>query len=177
MTIISSKINFNRYPVLADQDEEFKALITQFVTELQHLSLEQKNKLGLFKAIELINSVVQTLEKECAPESLGAAKALTLFNLVRAAIRTRDLNLPDATVISLKDAKLKLLIDRACVMFHAGKKDPQQRAKAVAFSMAQNIYLNQEIQQGIEQFCCYYPELHSPKIIEMVQNKYIKHFS
>ncbi|VEP12071.1 hypothetical protein H1P_1310009 [Hyella patelloides LEGE 07179] len=177
MAITSSKLNYNQHPILDDKDEDFKALIAEFALELENLSLEQKNKLGLFKAIELTNAVVQTLEKEQAPEALGESKALSLFNIVRSAIRSRYLNLPDATIISLKDNKLKQLIDRACIMFHAGKKDLKQKEKSVAFSMAQNIVLSTEIQQGLEKFCNYYPELHTPKIIKLVQDRYLKPFT
>ena len=169
----SSAISYNQYPALKDKDEAFKALVNSFITELQTLSVEQKRKLGLFKAIELTNAVVQNLEKDQASESLGAAKALALFNLVRAAIRNRVINLPDNTTISLKDDRLKILIDRACVMFHAGKSDPEQKVKAVAFSMAQNIILDSEIKQGIEKFCNYYPELQTPEVINIVKDKYL----
>lgn len=176
MNTKSSVINYERYPDLSDRDEKFQALISEFILELQVLTSEQKSKLGLFKAIELTNAVVQTLEKDRAPEALGETKAFTLFNLVRSAIRNRHINLPDATEISLKDAEIKRLIDRACVMFHAGKNDPEQQSKSVAFSLAQNIVLNTEIPRGIEKFCHYYPELSTPKVIAIVNDKYLKHF-
>ena len=161
---------------LEDKDEDFKALIAEFAAELETLSTKQKTKLGLFKAIELTNAVVQTLEKNGAPEAIGEAKANNLFNIVRAAIRTRYLKLPDSTIVSLKDDALKKLIDRACVMFHAGKSDPEQKAKAVAFSMAQNMVLNMEINQGLEKFCGYYPDLHTSEIIQLVNERYLKPF-
>ena len=177
MTVTSTKINYKQHPVLEDKDEKFKALIAEFAAELETLSPKQRTKLGLFKAIELTNAVVQTLEKDRAPEALGEVKASTLFNVVRAAIRTRCLSLPDSTTISLKDEKLKQLIDRACVMFHAGKNDPEQKARAVAFSMAQNMVLNSEIDRGLEKFRHYYPDLHTPEVMELVKERYLKPFS
>ena len=175
--MISSKISYDRYPILKDKDQEFKTIIDNFIVELQALSPEQKQKLGLFKAIELTNAVVQTLEKEKASESLGETKALALFNIVRAAIRTRIISLPDNTIISLKDAAIKKLIDLACVMFHAGKNDPKQKAKSVAFSMAQNIVLDAEIQQGLTKFYHLYPEFYSKEVVNLVKDKYLNHFS
>ena len=169
----ADQIDFSQYPALKDEDKEFKQQISYFIPRLAILSEEQKKKLALFKAIELTNAILQIREKKNPLGGVGKEKADRSFQIVRAAIRMRQVALPGQQPICLKEPELKAIIDEACQTFHAGKRDSQQWERAMAFSAAQSIVLNEYLEKGLEQFHQSYPDLYSPEIRQIVKERFI----
>lgn len=169
----SIAIDWDDYPILHGEDPEFLQSIAAFVEQLSHLSEEQKQRLALFKAAELINALVQMRERRDASDRLGPEKAATSFKLVRAAIRDRRITLPDQTTISLQDPEIRSTIDEGCRYFHLGKNDPEQWELAMALSTAQYIALSPYLEGELDRYASQLQELYPEAIVAAVKRTFI----
>ncbi|WP_346291837.1 hypothetical protein [Sphaerothrix gracilis] len=158
------------YPTLQDQGAHFCEQVSYFVRRLQALTEDEKERLALFKVLELSNALTQIRERGQASDRLGPAKAAASFRLVRAVIRQRQIALPGRPVVSLQDPALKAIIDQGCQLFHAGKQDAEQWRQSLALSTAQCIVLNPNLKRGLSQVYRYlgnlYPDNLRAEIIE-----------
>lgn len=164
--------DFAQYPKLANREPEFRALVAGFLPQLANLSPNHKRQLALFKAIELTNALVQIWEQENSPQRLGPEKAAQSFQIIRALLRDRQINLA-GEVVSFKAPEVKALIDQGAQTFHAGKRDPEQWQRALAFSTAQYIELHPYLAEGLHQFHQHFQTLYSPGVIAEVTARFI----
>ncbi len=167
------EIDLSQYPVLAEKEPEFKALVSGFVARLAGLSETQKSKLALFKAIELTNALVQIREQENSPQRLGPEKAAASFKIVRAALRERQITLLGQEVVTFDEPELKAIIDEGSRTFHAGKHDPEQWQQAMAFSTAQYIILHPYLPQRLQEFHHQYQDLFPPELAQEITARFI----
>lgn len=137
---------------LKAKDESFLAEVAIFLDQLQLLDADQRQRLALFKAAELINAMMQIHEHRQDPQRPGPELAKQSFDLVRAVIRTRSLPLIGAEAVDLRDPALQEVIDEGCRLFHLGKADPEIYKRALALSAAQCIALHQELDQALARY-------------------------
>jgi len=167
-------INWEDYPILHGEDPEFLQTVAKFIAQLSQLSESQKQRLALFKAAELINALVQMRERRSASGRLGPEKAAASFKLVRAAIRDRQIKLPDTTIVSLHDPEIRATIDEACRYFHLGKKDPEQWELAMALSTAQYIVLSPYLESELDRYASQLQDLYPEAIVQAVKRSFIE---
>lgn len=110
-------------------------------SELNH---EQRHKLGLLKAIELCNVCIKTRLTEVEPEL-----ANNISKLVRQTMRERHIKLSGLD-ISLKDEKLKEIIDLGAKRFALGKTDKEIWLEACSLSNQMCEELHIEIYTGLK---------------------------
>ncbi|MEO0947918.1 MAG: hypothetical protein AAFY11_07205 [Cyanobacteria bacterium J06641_5] len=170
----SIAINWDDYPILHGEDPEYLQSIAEFAERLSHLSEDRKQRLALFKAAELINAIVQMRERRNASERLGPEKAATSFKIVRAAIRDRQITLPDGATIDLRDPEIRSIIDEACRYFHLGKKDPEQWQLAMALSTAQYIVLSPYLEGELDRYASQFQDLYPDAIVQAVKRTFIE---
>ena len=137
---------------LRGKEEAFLDTVDIFVAELQTLNDDQRQRLALFKAAELINAVMQIRERRDAPDRVGAELAKTSFDLVRAMIRTRSIPLAGSDPVELRDPVLRDVIDKGCRLFHLGKSDSDTYQQALALSAAQCITLHHDLDAALERY-------------------------
>ena len=137
---------------LKAKDEAFLAEVEIFLTQLQRLNADQKQRLALFKAAELINALMQIHEQRQDLQRTGPELAKRSFDLVRAVIRNRSLPLVGADPVDLRDPALQDLIDEGCRLFHLGKADPEIYQRALALSAAQCIALHQDLGHALVRY-------------------------
>ena len=167
-------LDWDEYPILHGEDPEFLQSIAEFVTRLSRLSEEQKQRLALFKAAELTNALVQMRERRNASDRLGPEKAAASFKIVRAAIRDRQVSLPDGTTVSLRDPEIRSTIDEACRYFHLGKNDPEQWQLAMALSTAQYIALSSYLEGELDRYAGQFQDLYPDAIVRATKRTFIE---
>lgn len=170
----SLAIDWDKYPILHDEDSEFLACVAEFAGEISQLSEEQQQRLALFKAAELVNALVQMRESRNAADRLGPEKAAASFKIVRAAIRDRQVELPDGETVSLHDPEIRTLIDRGCRAFHAGKSDPEQWERAMALSTAQYIVLNPYLEGALDRYVGQFQALFPDGLVRAVKRTFVE---
>jgi len=139
-------------PALREKPEVFLDTVAAFLAKLEVLNADQRQRLALFKAAELINAVMQIRERRDDPERVGAELAKTSFDRVRAVIRNRSIPLAGSEIVDLHDPALQALIDEGCRLFHLGKTDPDINQRALALSAAQCIALHHELGDALERY-------------------------
>ena len=147
-----AEADWRRCPALADKDAAFLALVAGFLEQLEALNDDQKQRLALFKAAELLNAVIQIREQRDHAERLGPALAKVSFERVRSVIRNRSLSLAGSEPVSLRDPAVQALIDQGCRLFHLGKSDPDTYERALALSAAQCLVLNPWLDPALDRY-------------------------
>lgn len=170
----SIAIDWDKYPILHGEDPQYLASIAEFAARLAQLSEDQKQRLALFKAAELFNALVQMRESRSASDRLGPEKAAASFQMVRAAIRDRQITLPDGATVSWRDPEIREIIDEACHLFHMGKKDPEQWERAMALSTAQYIALSAYLEDEIDRYAGQFQELFPEAIVGSVKRTFVE---
>ncbi len=167
-------IDSDKYPILAGEAPEFLEAVARFAGELDTLSEDQKRRLALFKAAELLNALMQLRERDDEAESFGTEKAAASFKIVRAVVRDRRINFPSGETVALDDPEIRKIIDTGCQAFHAGKRDPEQQERAMALSTAQCIVLHPYLKEALDRYVGQFRQLYPDRLVEAVERHFIE---
>jgi len=139
-------------PVFAEKPPEFLDAVERYLNELGTLSNQERHDLAMFKAAELVNALIQILERKQSSDGVGPQLAQASFALVRAVIRDRKMVLVGGEIIHLQSPPVRAVIDEGCRLFHVGKNDPDVYQTALALSAAQCIALNDQLEGALQRY-------------------------
>lgn len=163
-------------PVLSEKPPEFTNAVAGYLAQLDHLSLQQRQDLAVFKAAELVNALIQIKERQQASDRVGSTLAQSSFALVRSVIRCRRISLAGGDSVDLQSPPLRKLIDEGCHLFHCGKKDPDLYQRALALSAAQCIALNAQLGDALQRYASGCGLILPPSLLEEVHQLFITRY-
>lgn len=155
---------------------EFIDAVEAYLLVLDHLNLQQRRDLAVFKAAELVNALIQIKERQQADDRVGSALARASFALVRSVIRSRQIVLTDCCSIDLRSPALRDLIDEGCRLFHTGKTNPALYQQALALSAAQCLALNDQLEGALQRYAQGCGLDLPPSLLEDVRQSFIARY-